>query len=310
MLSSIWSLYLLAIFLRGVLALKTIISRFTSVHRIAALVLTVALGLVMTSGTVLSASKVLEKTAAKPTSSESTPALDSLQCVAGLESKVAKILGHSDDESYSSACRVMPSDTKKSIVALSYKQEGSETDSNDPDDYYDLDILVVESGTEKILSRLSQKKAYTSDAMRFVGIVIDTGRYKLAPSVRAFGVRAFYEHTGTVDANFEAISLFVMQGNELKQVLGNLLISSSHSNECFRKDELNCVVSESHDTKGTLAIDNTVSHSYADLSLRGRTVEYYGRTNDNGSVQKKVSHRQYKLRFNGDVYEIPTELRY
>jgi hypothetical protein len=269
------------------------------------LALLLIMGLVMTSGTVLSASKALEQTVAKQTSSESAPALDSLQCVAGLESKVAKILGHSDIESYHSACMVMPSDTKKSIVALLHKQEVSETDSNRPDDdYYDLDVLVVEFGTEKVLSHLFQKKAYTTElVMSFGSIEIDTGRYKLAPGVRAFGVRVLYEHDGATWFNFEVISLFVMQGNKLKQVLDNLEITSSSGDKYFGDDEqrINCM--ESGKTEGTLAIDNTISHGYADLLLRERTVAYISEMNDNGCAQKKVSHSRRKLRFNGDVYQ-------
>lgn len=49
-------------------------------------------------------------------------------------------------------------------------------------------VTVVSAGESHTCALLHQKAAIATDAWRFSNLGIDTGRYRLAPDVRAFGV--------------------------------------------------------------------------------------------------------------------------
>jgi hypothetical protein len=80
-----------------------------------------------------------------------------------------------------SSCKVWPFDTSKSIVALVHFQDGSsfEGSTNTTDGLYDLTLLLVESRSGRIFTSLFQKSAFTSDAIVFNGVAIDTAPYNL-----------------------------------------------------------------------------------------------------------------------------------
>lgn len=213
-------------------------------------------------------------------------------------------------------CKAWPDDKSKSIVALSYLQKppvdaGQDTSNDDygTDDTmgdYDLDVMIVNSATRKPLARLLQKAAITSDAWRFGGITIDTARYRLAPGVRAFGVRT--SHSGSSRANPASdttLYLYVQQQGTLRQVITGLVTSSTHG-----EWDTSCN-GEFEQTERTIEIGKTVSHGFADLLVRTVTTGSRNSAENDECVETATAPvvTVDTLRYDGKTYVIPERMR-
>lgn len=216
------------------------------------------------------------------------------------------------------ACKTWPDDNSKSIVALSYRQRSPEhaADNNDhgnnDDDHddtagdYDLDVMIVNSATRKPLARLLQKAAIISDAWRFGGITIDTARYRLAPGVRAFGVRTSHSGSSSINpASDTTLHLYVQEQGSLRQIITGLVTSSSRG-----EWDSNCT-GEFEQTERTLAMGKTVSHGFADLLVRTVTTISRNSTENGECVETTAAPvvTVDTLRYDGKTYPIPPTLR-
>ncbi len=221
----------------------------------------------------------------------------------GLPEQLNKELGYPDleTENYFSACKVWPADAKKTIVALAHFQKGSSfsVPPDGGDGLYDLDVLIVRSGTGEIQHRLFQKGAVSSDAIRFIGIDLDTARYQLAPKVIAFGLRA--NRGGPADV--QTITLYVVRQNRLKSILSKLSMV-----EYFAESHIDCP--HSSEVRRTLAIANTVSNGFTDLILQEKKTEGVPvGTIDGCTMDETKTSQRYTLRFDGNIYVVPKELQ-
>lgn len=101
-------------------------------------------------------------------------------------------------------------------------------------DVFDLNshILVVDTKTGKIKSSYfesARTNGWTSDAMRLEEISIDTGRYMLTNTYRAFGIRVKYVGSSRVNPWVnQTLSLFLPKGKKLKPVLKNMDVYKYH----------------------------------------------------------------------------------
>jgi len=229
-------------------------------------------------------------------------------CPENLAPQVARKLGYLSTPQYR-VCKPMPNAPDKSIVALSVLSGGL-SDSDVPDGdmgSYDLDVMIVQSGTGRVLSRLLQESAYESDAYQFTGLDIDTARYNLAPGVRAFGLRAGHSTSSHVSSLSDSkLRLFVEEGNTLRLILKDLVVSQSTG-----EWDMNCA-GQSSETRRTLTVAPTRSHGFADLIVTSATVETKSEMVAGECVEKprqppKVSHAT--LHYDGKVYVVPKELR-
>lgn len=218
-----------------------------------------------------------------------------------------------------SKCKAWPNDKRKSIVALSYLQAHQADAGQDPDNQsndqgnsddgmgdYDLDVLIINSTTRKPLARLLQKAAIASDAWRFSSLGIDTARYRLAPDVRAFGVRTTHSSSSRANpAGDTTLYLYIQQQDTLRQVVNGLVTSSSRG-----EWDTSCA-GEFSQTERTIEVGQTVSHGLADLQVRSITTASESRMENDECVETPSTPvvTVDTLSYDGKTYVIPETMR-
>lgn len=203
---------------------------------------------------------------------------------------------HGDRNSDMAVCKIWPADESKTIVVLPLPHNSGENDT------YDLDVLFVDSQSGEIMSCSWQPSALESDAIRLTGFTIDTGRYRLNPQTRAFGVRIAY--TGSSRANpysDESLNLYVVQGDKLNKVLDQLSIGYSGG-------EWDTICNGSFSSsQRTLALDNKITNGYTDLVITEKTSTQIARWVNDDCVESegKESGKTFRLKYNGNEYPLP-----
>ncbi len=169
-------------------------------------------------------------------------------------------------------------------------------------DTYDRTLMVVKTSTGEVMQKLFTEDAYTSDAIAFDGIGIDTANYALAPGHRAFGLRVATEHHGCAGYEGDALELFDVQGSRIVQVMTavDMKADSGMCGDC----------GEYRRRVGTLAVGETRSHGYADLVVHEKTVEADDGKLVGGACRQpeKKSQRQVVLHFDGERYAVPADV--
>jgi hypothetical protein len=157
------------------------------------------------------------------------------------------------------ACKRLPDEPGTAAIAVLHFAKGFEpTDAEDGD--FDLHLMLADAGGT-ILAELRESGAATSDAVRLEDVAIDTGRYHLAPGVRAIGV-AWTNAAHCYQCVYwqTTFGLFVRDGTRLRRVLGAMTLESASA----EGEEGACVGSASMD-KSTFAIGRGRHAGYADL---------------------------------------------
>ncbi|MCX2453809.1 hypothetical protein OQX61_21250 [Pedobacter sp. PLR] len=199
----------------------------------------------------------------------------------------------------------MPNDRTKTIVSIPVMAR------EDDDDYsfvMDAYILVVESGTGKILQKYHEKGYWESDAVRLDDIGIDTAPYRLNKDTRAFGITGQHVgHSGPNPYNEQTISLFVISGNSLIKVVDKLLLERYNG-----EWDMNCA-GIFKNLKTIISVSPDKTNGYADLIINSKTIttETFkkGEECEEIIVQKKP-HKSI-LKFNKESYPVKTaEIRY
>ena len=165
---------------------------------------------------------------------------------------------------------------------------------------YDRTLMIVKTSTGEVMQKLFDAQSYTSDAIEFEGIGIDTANYALAPGHRAFGLRVATGHRGCAGFDGDALELFDVQGKAIVRVAS--LDMSSHSQMCGGCGEYRLL-------DRTVAVGTTRANGYADLVVREKVVEADdGRMVDGACVQpEKKSQRQMVLHYDGRAYPEPPD---
>jgi hypothetical protein len=196
---------------------------------------------------------------------------------------VGKVLSHSlgiDDWSKEASegrdvialvCARHPVNPERTIVALFFNP--SEEDSSG-ESKVEFAVAVIDLKQGKVLS-LYRDMIEEDPTIRIQGtgdgaLKIDTARYNLTPSVRAFGVRMNIGHSpryaeGGTD-NF--LTLFVEDGPKLRPILKNFAMSSwsmLDSRGCFEQEEEKPCVIEAEEK--ILALSSTSTNGWRDLDV-------------------------------------------
>lgn len=167
---------------------------------------------------------------------------------------------------------------------------------------YDLDILVVSEDCRKIYHRLVQKEALVSDAESLNSIAVDTGRYNIAPEIRAFGVRATNGHQGGVSSERITLRLYAVIDGTLKQIMDPLVTRFAVS------DPGDC--SEFRETTRIIAISKNVRHGYVNLIVNETSEVVEAISSSMGCEQKSQKRKQhYIIPFDGKRYRLPPDLQ-
>ena len=135
-------------------------------------------------------------------------------------------LDHFSDRLVTNQCKPWPTDKSRMIAAFAY-HAGEVTYDSIEDRGFRRILLVltlVDTKNKKIIS--SYKDVIEEDgSIRLEKLMIDTARYRLSQTTRAFALRLniFPYMPGADGEMAEDLNLFVISGKELRPVLGNVM---------------------------------------------------------------------------------------
>ncbi len=219
-------------------------------------------------------------------------------CDAGLGMQAAAALGRAHAERLRVTCKTMPSTPDKSIVALSYLNGPGSDDAGGMGDY-DVDVLIVQSASGKLLHRLHLDKAVSSDAIRFTSLGIDTANYRLTPGLRAFGLTIGYEGSSRADPfSMTEMRLFVEHHGMLRQILDKVVVKQSSGDW-----ETRCTDHYTEEYQ-TIAIGPSTAHGFADLVVtkRSTVIDSMAQAGDCHEEKSAPTVTRTTLHFDGDKY--------
>ncbi len=204
-------------------------------------------------------------------------------------------------------CKSWPQDPTIYIVAMARFQENSAVALSTDNDagFYDLTVLLLKNESDQVLTRLFQKGAFSSDAIRLTGIAIDAAPYKLASGQRAFGVRARFSNSSVVSSwEHEQLNLYLVQNVTLHQILGRLVIAK----KLYEKVG-DCQESVT-DLSRKLIVATSSKYGKADLTLKEQLISDKSNViNNKCTWRKKVFLKNHTLHFDGHNYLVPEELQ-
>lgn len=195
--------------------------------------------------------------------------------------------------------KIIPYDKEKSILVIP-KYNANEKDEYDH--YYfvlDAYIIVIDNATGKIIAKLIEPNAWTSDAVMLSSISIDTGLYILNKTTRAFGVRVNYSGSSRPNPYSETnLSLYTLAKNSLHQVLKNYSISQSTG-----EWDTNCA-GEFEYHNSTIDIDKVQNNGLNNIIVKTKSVKTINiATNDDCDSKETTKEYTSKLIFNGKEYK-------
>jgi hypothetical protein len=155
-------------------------------------------------------------------------------------------------------------ENKNAMLVLLALPQGEDEDAFTVDIY----LVLADTKTGAILCSLTEKERYTSDAIRLTSFQIDTAPYKLAPHVRAIGIRASY--TGSSRPNpfgEETLSLYIQQDKAFIKVLSDFVTYQSSG-----EWDTNCTGNFSS-SKSVLVILPEKTNGYNNIQVNTKTTE-------------------------------------
>ncbi|MDD0967400.1 MULTISPECIES: hypothetical protein [Pseudomonas] len=207
-----------------------------------------------------------------------------------------------DDQSLS-RCKPWPA-FKEQVIAL--KSTYVPDAGNDDAGVFDLDLAVLNSTNARPIATYTKPGAYNSDAIRFDDLVIDTARYRLAPDVRAFGLRSKFEHSSRANPYEKTdLALYVREGGKLRPVLEGLVVYKNHGewmDECE---------GEGQQIRRTVEIGPSSHNGYSDLIVTssGTAMKTVKAGKECVSQDSPLKKTQITLTYDGKQYTIPEDLR-
>jgi hypothetical protein len=195
--------------------------------------------------------------------------------------------------------KILPYDKSKSVLVI------PKYDVNEKDEYgnyyfvLDAYIIVIDNASGKIIYKLIEPNAWTSDAVVLSSISIDTGLYLLNKTTRAFGIRVNYSGSSRPNPYSETnLSLYIIDKNSLKKVLKDYTISKSSG-----EWDTNCA-GEFEDANSTFDIDKMQIHNFSTIIVKTKIVKTVNvPTKDDCIAKETIKKETSKLIFNGKEYK-------
>lgn len=192
--------------------------------------------------------------------------------------------------------KVMPNDRTKTIVSIPIMGKVEDDDYSYVMDAY---ILVVESGTGKILNKYYEEGYWVSDAVHLDDIGIDTAPYRLNNNTRAFGITN--QHGGSSQPNpysDRTISLFVASGDTLIKVVDGLLLERNSG-----EWDMRCA-GVFYNQTATISVSPNATNGYADLIITTKIIDKETAPKGEECEEKIVNRKLNKslLKFNKKSY--------
>ncbi|MER9068898.1 hypothetical protein NKH84_20385 [Mesorhizobium sp. M0902] len=171
----------------------------------------------------------------------------------------------------------------------------------------DIELLVVDRNTLRVRQRLLQPGLMTDDMIVIEKVEFDTGRYALAPDVRAFGLRIEMAHYSLTAPFTETdLRLYALADDALRLVLDGLVVAG-HSG-----DSDGSCAGYFHSSRVSLAISPASHHGYHDITAVERSNIDNPSPDQNGECQShpgKPVKRTYRMRYDGSRYAVPAALK-
>lgn len=202
------------------------------------------------------------------------------------------------------ACRVWPADTSLTLIAmpvLGPQEYGGDVQPGD------LDVLVVDSASLRPRASLRLPEVMSSDAIHVDSVGLDTARYNLSPSVRAFGIRSARSNSSQPNPFSETrLQLLVFGGTTLEAITEQIVVSSSGGEWDTR------CTGEFNETKRTLEVGPSPAQGWATLTLRERSSSTVSHEDASGNcieAREELPVRSFKLLPKGRSYPLPSEVK-
>lgn len=188
--------------------------------------------------------------------------------------------------------KVIPNQKEKVIILLPVKT------NLDPEceECFDIDnnILVWNKSTNSFEANYTKKAEWTSDAMRFSELKIDTGLYYLNKNTRAFGVRYSYSGSSRVDLyGTESINLYYFINNKIIEVLHDFEL------EKFRGDNGgDCDKAKLEKSKSFFIISDKLTTKFNDITVKTKFKDYSLDADCDKEIIKKETTKLGILKYN------------
>lgn len=208
------------------------------------------------------------------------------------------------------ACKPWPGALGRIVVVLPMPRPSGDASAAK---VYDLEVLLVQrpdngnSERDTVIGRLFQAEALDEEGVAIQEILVDTGRYVLAPDARAFGLRVRYRGTTRGDTfASETLRLYVAQAGKLREVLQEVELdneSGEWNADCtghFRQ------------LRSMLSVRPNRNSAFADLVLARTVAQSRGQMQEDGSCAEQAQPAHYGtvvLRYDGERYRVPKALR-
>lgn len=194
------------------------------------------------------------------------------------------------------ACAIWPA--RPDLTLLAIPRLESHPLAND-ETRGDIEIIVTETKSGKIVARYLEKGAAFSDAITFDSVSLDTGLYDIKGKQRAFGFRGRYSHhSSAFPFNETVLWLYALDGKAILPVLEGLTVAIGRG-----ENDQNCT-GYFETTTSSIAMGAPGIRGYRalviDRSTSTETTTPGGE--DCSSVTKNTEHKQFVLRYGDPHY--------
>ena len=261
----------------------------------------------------LSTPQVVPTPAVQPTPVSEAPtqtiASNETKAIAGCEASILNKIGssvHPKQKVYGefASCKKMPNNPELTIVAELL--EGAE-DSGFGN--YDLSVVVAKSDSGEVVGKSFNEGFFNSGAggTEFQEIKVDTANYRLNADTRAFGV---VTEIGGRDGREEKITLFTINGSNIKPVLNDIILQATPS---VGIGELDCAGVTDSDIKRTIIMTESPTSGFNDIVVNEKKVKYKITKKSCDEEKQKVdktTSKKYTLKYNSKkgFYNAPEEI--
>jgi hypothetical protein len=187
--------------------------------------------------------------------------------------------------------KIIPNQKEKVIILLPVKT------NLDPEcDYcFDIDnnILIWNKTTKTIETKYTKKAEWSSDAMRFNELKIDTGLYYLNRNTRAFGIRYSYYGSSRINPfNSEFINLYYIKNNQIEEVLNDFNLNSFNG-----ETNGDCANGSYYSSKSVFIISDKLTTKFNDITVKTKFKDYTLDEDCEKEIIKKESTKNSVLKF-------------
>ena len=170
----------------------------------------------------------------------------------------------------------------------------------------DLEVLVVDNRSQRIVARLVESNRLDWDAIRVDGVAFDTAPYRLNGNDIAFGIRISRRNGSGPNPFYEtSLSLYELKAQRLRPLLSELVMTSSGA-----EWDMQCT-GEFGEKAGILIVTEKQGKAgYRDLLFKRSVTSSRreGMAESCETVEEKSDQEQYRISYGEERYLLPMEL--